>query len=67
MRGLEKRNLFRAFSQAVDKADIQSFRFYDLRHTFAIRLMQVGVDIYTVVKLLGHKDIRMTMRYSSLN
>lgn len=57
-------NLLRAFYIAMKKADIQSFRFHDLRHTFATRLVQAGVDVYTVSKLLGHKDIRMTQRYA---
>ena len=38
--------------------------FHDIRHTFATRLVQKGIDIYKVSKLLGHKDIRMTQRYS---
>ncbi len=40
------------------------FKFHDLRHTFATRLAQKGVDIYKIAKLLGHEDIRMTQRYA---
>ena len=36
----------------------------DPRHTFATRLAQAGVDLYKISKLLGHKDIKMTQRYS---
>lgn len=57
-------NLRRAFKKALKKAGIQDFHFHDLRHTFATRLAQNGVDIYTISKLLGHKDIRMTQRYA---
>ncbi len=58
------RNLQRAFCKALEKAKIKEFRFHDLRHTFATRLVQSGIDLYTVAKLLGHKDIRMTQRYA---
>ncbi len=34
------------------------------KHTFATRLAQRGVDLYKIANLLGHKDIRMTQRYS---
>jgi site-specific recombinase XerD len=43
---------------------INDFHFHDLRHTFATRLVQNGVDIYKVQKLLGHKSIIMTQRYA---
>jgi integrase len=58
------RNLHRAFCDAKGRAEIEDFRFHDLRHTFATRLVQAGVDLYKVAKLLGHKDIKMTQRYS---
>ncbi|MBI9081308.1 MAG: site-specific integrase [Pseudodesulfovibrio sp.] len=38
--------------------------FHTLRHTFATWLVQRGVPIATVGQLLGHADVRMTMRYS---
>jgi integrase len=43
---------------------IADFHFHDLRHTFATRLAQAGIDLYKIAKLLGHKDIKMTQRYS---
>ena len=46
------------------KARIENFRFHDLRHTFGSRLGMAGVDIRTIQELMGHKDIKMTMRYS---
>ncbi|MEE9213740.1 MAG: tyrosine-type recombinase/integrase [Thermodesulfobacteriota bacterium] len=57
-------NLRRAFYNALEKAGIEDFKFHDLRHTFATRLAQRGVDLYKIAKLLGHEDIRMTQRYA---
>ncbi len=64
---LDNRNLLRAFYSAMAKAEIQNFRFHDLRHTFATRLVQSGVDLYTVQKLGRWKDAAMVMRYAHHN
>ncbi len=52
------------FKNRAEGAEIKNFRFHDLRHTFATRLVQAGVDLYKISKLLGHEDIKMTQRYS---
>jgi integrase len=57
-------SLRQAFDKVAAKAGLEDFRFHDLRHTFATRLVQNGVDLYKVKELLGHKTIAMTMRYA---
>lgn len=60
-------NLQREFWKVLKKAGIENFRFHDLRHTFATRLVQAGVDLYTVSKLLGHRDVKTSQRYAHHN
>lgn len=54
------------FETAIEAAKIPNFHFHDLRHTFASRLVMAGVDLRTVMELMGHSDITMTMRYAHL-
>jgi len=61
---MESGHLRRAFRLALGKAQIDDFHFHDLRHTFATRLVQAGVDLYKVQRLLGHKSPIMTQRYA---
>lgn len=53
-----------AYDKALERTGITDFHFHDLRHTFATRLVQNGVDLYKVQKLPGHKSITMTQRYA---
>jgi integrase len=65
--GACKWNSFRsAWEAALAAAGIESFRFHDLRHTFASWLVQRGRTLKEVQEALGHQTITMTMRYSHL-
>jgi site-specific recombinase XerD len=57
----------KAFSRAVKRAGLTDFHFHDLRHSFASHLTMGGANLRAVQILLGHKDLRMTMRYSHLS
>ena len=58
------RNVIRSFSIALEKAGIEKFRWHDLRHTFATRLIHEGVDLYKVQRLGRWRSVSMVMRYA---
>jgi integrase len=55
-----------SFEDLLERANIQDFRFHDLRHTFASWYMMNGGDLYELAKILGHSNIKMTERYAKL-
>ncbi len=61
---LQPANLKYNFRAAADRAGLKDLHFHDLRHTFATRMIQNGADIYAVQRLLGHKSMDQTSRYS---
>ena len=59
-------NINRSWGNLLRAADISKFRFHDMRHTFASKLVMRNVSLYVVQRLLGHSSIEMTQRYSHL-
>jgi integrase len=55
-----------SWESLMKAAKLKNFRLHDCRHHFASKLVQAGVDLYTVKELLGHSEIAMTERYSHL-
>ena len=52
--------------KAILRAGLQNCRVHTLRHTLASRLIQNGMSVYEVREILGHSDIKTTMRYAHL-
>ena len=54
------------FRRAREKVGLPHVHFHDLRHSCASILIGLGVDLYTVSKILGHSSIKSTERYAHL-
>ena len=65
--GTRIQRIKRAFHTAIRKAQIENFRFHDLRHCAATNLRRAGVDTITAMKIVGHKSEHMHRRYNSVS
>ena len=54
------------FERGAKKAELEWVRFHDLRRFRATHWLRMGVDVRTVKELLGHQDVKTTMRYAFL-
>lgn len=59
-------NVKKAWAEVTKAAKLDGVRWHDLRHDFASQLVMRGVPLFTVQKLLGHANSRMTQRYAKL-
>lgn len=62
---VEPKTMQTYFKKTIDDIGIKEANFHALRHTFATRALEAGVDFKTLSVLLGHSDISVTMnRYA---
>ena len=57
----EPRLLQNKFAKCLTECGIDKANFHTLRHTFATRCIEAGVDVKTLSELLGHSDVKTTL------
>jgi len=65
--GGQWKDLWLGLKKACRKAGLGDITWHTMRHTFATRLNGKGADIVILKELLGHADIKTTMRYAHTN
>lgn len=61
---IDLRHIFR---RAVERAEIENFTFHDLRHSCASYLAMNGTSLAAIAEILGHRDLKVTRRYTHLS
>jgi site-specific recombinase XerD len=56
----------RSWAALLKRAEVEAFRWHDMRHDFASRLVMGGIELFTVGALLGHDRATTTQRYAHL-
>jgi len=60
-------DLHSPWTKALEEAEIEDFRFHDLRHSAASYLAMNGASLAEIAEVLGHKTLQMVKRYSHLS
>lgn len=60
---IEPRCYYNKYKKILKKLEIAGFNFHALRHTFATRCIELGFDPKTLMEILGHSDIKITLAF----
>jgi integrase len=60
-KNIEPRSLLKVFHSLLKKSELNMRGLHSLRHTYATRAIESGMDVKTLSELLGHEDITTTL------
>lgn len=58
---IEPRSYYRKYQRIIEESGIEKCGFHTLRHTFATRCIEIGMDPKTLSEILGHSDVKVTL------
>lgn len=58
---IEPRTYYNRYKKIIDLVCINNYGFHTLRHTFATRCIEIGMDPKTLSEILGHSDVKVTL------
>jgi integrase len=61
------RSIRGAFASACHDTGLTNFHFHDFRHTTMTTMRCAGVDLLTIMQIMGHKTMAAFRRYHSFN
>lgn len=59
---IDPRTLRNRFQRILEECGLEHIKFHALRHSFATRCVEVGVDVKSLSEILGHADVGVTLR-----
>lgn len=59
---MEPRALLARYKRLLRRAGVSDHTFHTLRHTFATRCVECGVDIKSLSEIMGHSDVKITLQ-----
>ncbi len=60
-RFIEPRNYYEKYKRYLRSCELDNFNFHALRHTFATRCIEAGVDPKVLSEILGHASVQITL------
>jgi len=58
---IEPRNFYEKYKRYLHACELDHFNFHALRHTFATRCIETGIDPKALSEILGHASVRITL------